>query len=682
MHRLSIIALGLCFTCLFSCGSKNLPVKKIAFIGRYQDPKGQSGSNEWYDTFVEKSLRAFLQEMNGKNQKVKFELVVFDIQQDPKKSDSVYQVIASDQDFIWVLDNSWGHDMAGASETIIKNRIPVLSINAYKGNTEYGPTTLFLIDYRQDINYISAFAKKVLKKDTVDFISENDVVFHDHFLESFDKFQLQPSDTITYRGQQNINQQDSVVLFNRLYQHFVEGNRLKDRVVIYNSHFMWGNSIVEFLNEHLSDSKFMSWSVPQREYIQHLQRGNQLILHHKSQFSVSEPVFLNYRELLSNDFEHFSWDGAASLMEDFYNAIDILDNFVQSTVNPKDITAGNMARYLEQIARQTTIGGNEILRFNQEGKLIREKTFTVYSQNGIFYYPYQLNNDLSIVPSLNLGIDLKSVYDLDFNSNSFKADFEFWLTGDSLHHDADKFVRIKNIRLDESNMELLDEKFANGQFLKHYSVAGKFSNSWFARSYPFDHQKLNVVIELLNPTDQLRITIDPATFDQRIGDLRINGWQSRDYYVTVGNNIYRDYLTQTKNYVKNEIIGIHFTSKRNFWSSILQIVLPLFFIGAIAIGILWVKNLSFSDLGEVIVGLFLAIVAFSISLATLTPKFDVLTKADQLFLLTFLYVFFIFTYLILLSSRWNKFFSPSVPWIRIALVISYPVLFFSIILLL
>jgi hypothetical protein len=266
-------------------------------------------------------------------------------------------------------------------------------------------------------------------------------------------------------------------------------------------------------------------------------------------------------------------------------------------------------------------------------------------------------------------------------SNSFKADFEFWLTGDSLHHHADKFIHIKNLRLDESIVELLEEKFTNGQFLKHYSVAGKFYNTWEANQYPFDTQKLQVVIELLNPTDQLRITIDPVTFDQRISDLRINGWKSQDYYVTVGNNLHRDYMSHSKSYVKNEVISIHFLSKRNFWSSILQIVLPLFFIGTIAIGILYVKNLSFSDLGEVIVGLFLAIVAFSISLAQLTPKFDVLTKADQLFLLTFVYVFFIFTYLILLSSKWNSIFSPSIRYTRAVLLVTYPLFFLLIVLL-
>ena len=667
---------------MFSCGNKDLPVRKIAFVGRYDHPQGLSGSNQWYDTFVEKSLRSFLRDLNNNNGKARFELVVFNIQQDPLKSDSVYQMVASDPDFVWVLDNSWGHDMLGARETIVTNQLPVLSINAYRGNNDYGPTTLFLIDYQHDINSISAFAKKILQVDTVDFISENDVVLHEHYLKSFQQFQLQPSEIITYQGQQNINQADSVALFSKLQDHFVNGNRQHNRVVLYNSHFMWGNEVMAFLNKHLVNSKFLSWSVPQPEYIEDLKNGNQLILHHKPQFSVSEPVYLKYRDLLKEDFEVFKWNGAASLMEDLRNTTDILHNFVGSVESAADITAPNMAQYLEQVSSRTTLGQNDIFTFNQEGQLIREKTFTVYSENGISYYPYQLSSDFSIVPSLNLGIDLQSVYDIDLNSNSFKADFEFWLTGDSLYREADGFVRIKNLHLDESTVELLEEKFDHGQFLKHYSVAGKFYNTWNAQAYPFDIQKLTVLIELLNPTDQLRITIDPVTFDQRISELKISGWQSKDYYVSVSNNIHRDYLSNTKEYDKNEIINIHFLSKRSFWSSILQIVLPLFFIGTIAIGILFVRSLSFSDLGEVIVGLFLAIVAFSISLAALTPKFDVLTKADQLFLLTFVYVFFIFTYLILLSSKWSTRISPSIPYVRATLSITYPILFFLIILLL
>jgi hypothetical protein len=652
------------------------PVKKIAFIGRYSDIEGQSGSNEWYDGFVSESLREFLKELNKKNNWVRLELEVFNINQDPQKSDSVYQMVADNEDYILVMDNSWGHDMAGARNTIVQNAIPTFSINAYKGYLDYGPQTLFLLDYESDIFYISAFAKKILERDSIDFISEDDVVFHEHFLHSFDQFDLKPSDVITYKGQQNINKLDSIRLFSSLYDHFVKGGRTDNRVVLYNSHFMWGNEIVAYLNNHLTNSKFMSWSVPQKEYIASLKNGNQIVLHHKSRYAVSEPVFLKHRELLKKDPRHFTWDGAASLMEDFSNVMDLLDNYLRQYEEPDQINKSTMADYLKLIRQQVTIGSNEVFVFNDQGKMIREKTFTVYGNGGyITYYPFQLNEDYQPIPSLNLGIDLQTIYDVDLNTNSFKADFEYWLTGDSIHHEADQFIRIKNLQKDESVVELLAKKFENGKFLKRFVVSGKFYTNYKSSTYPFDEQNLDIAIELLNPTDELRITVDPVTFEEKGRNLKINGWSSSDYYVTIRNNIFKDYLADFGNYAKNEIINIHFNIVRNFWGSILQIILPLFFIGTISIGILFVRRLTFSDLGEVIVGLFLSIVAFSISLAQFTPKFDDLTKADQLFLLTFVLVFSIFVYLIVLNSRHGERYTHTIGWVKWSLSILYPGLF-------
>ena len=666
---------------LLSCENQEVIHKKVAFIGRYNDLEGRSGSNEWYDGFVESSLRYFIDKMNRENAQVKITLETFNIHQDPAKSDSVYSLIANDPDYIWVLDNSWGHDMVGARETIIKNKIPVMSINAYKGYNEYGPGTLFLLDYERDIFYITAFAKKILHRDTIDFISERDVVFHDHFLDSFQKFDLVPSDTITYVGQQNINKKDSIELFSQMYEHFVGEGRTKNRVVLYNSHFMWGNAVVEFLNNHLTNSKFMSWSVPQKEYVNALKNGNQIIQHHRSHFSVSEPVFTSYRQLLKKDYEHFKWDGAASLMEDLRNTVDILDKFIKSQNDHTELTAAEMWMYLTQLREEVTVSKNNIYRFTEEGKMIREKTFTVYDGKGIAYYPFQINQQYEVVPALNMGIDLHTIHDINLSANAFKANFEFWITGDSTYKNSDDYVRIKNMQLDESVVELLHEKYIAGQFLKRYSVAGTFNNTYAANDYPFDIQELQVEIELLNPTNELRITIDPATFDEKIDDLKINSWKSNDYYVTVDQNIYKENLINQYEYASNEVINIHFFTKRNVWSSMLQIVLPLFFIGAISIGILYLKNLHFSELGEVIVGLFLSIIAFSISLAQLTPKFEDLTKADQLFLLTFVIVFFIFIYLILLNSKVRDKVSGSVPYLRLALSVLYPCIFVFIVLL-
>jgi hypothetical protein len=273
--------------------------KKIAFIGRYDDLEGKSGSNEWYDQYAFLSMESFVESFNDTSKTLSFTLEKFNIHHDPELSDSVYQLIAGDEDFLFVLDNSWGHDLAGARQTILTNKIPVISINADKNQLDYGPQAIFLIDYQRDIEFLTTYADKVLERDTIDFISETDIIFHKYFLQSIDQLDLDIERQFSYKGQQNINTRDSLALFSSLYEYFVKEGRTDGRLVLYNSHFMWGNAIVDFLNDHLTNSTFMSWSVPQPNYIGDLKNGNRIILHHHSFYDVSEPVFKSYQRLLA-----------------------------------------------------------------------------------------------------------------------------------------------------------------------------------------------------------------------------------------------------------------------------------------------------------------------------------------------------------------------------------------------
>jgi len=672
--QLGRLFLLLAITALSAC-SEPIPVKKIALIGRYDDLAGKSGSNEWYDRFVALSMQAYLDELNRAGGRVRYRLVPFNIHHDPLLADSVYREIARDDDYLLALDNSWGHDMAGAQATILKNRLPVLSLNAYKGDLDYGAGTLFLVDYESDIDYLAAFVKKVIRADSVDFVSEDDVVFHDYFLGSFDRYQLPTAGAFTYTGQQNINRPDSIRLFQALYDHFVAGGNTDNRTVMYNAHFMWGNAVFDFLNTHLTNSRFLSWSVPQKEFVQKLKNGNQLILHQESQYDVSEPVFETYRQLFQQYPDYFSWDGAASLMEENRNVVYLLQAF-EKRYGPAGLSREQMARFLEDVGRKGLMGKDHMLEFNARGKLVNDKIFTVYSERGqVSHYPFQLNADRAVIPSFSLGIDLQSIYDIDFNSSSFSADFDFWISGDSSYHQVGEPIKIRNLRGEGSSVELLTERFEHGQFTKRYSVSGNFHTAYHAASYPFDRQELIVSIEVLDPSEAMSITINPLTFEKDIQEIKINGWQSRDYYVTLNNYVTRDVVAGKETFARASTLDVHFFADRNYLVSLLQIVLPLFFIGAISIGILYLRRLAFSDLGEVIVGLFLSIIAFSISLSQLSPKFDSLTKADLLFLLTFLIVFFVFILLIVINSARGNRYASYVPVIRTVLTWLYPILF-------
>jgi hypothetical protein len=92
---------------------------------------------------------------------------------------------------------------------------------------------------------------------------------------------------------------------------------------------------------------------------------------------------------------------------------------------------------------------------------------------------------------------------------------------------------------------------------------------------------------------------------------------------------------------------------RKFVGPFLEIILPLVLIGFIAIALLYVKDISFENLGEVSVGTFLGIITFSIALSNISPSSDYLTRADLLFWLTFMVVLVSFMTVIVINSRYS-----------------------------
>jgi hypothetical protein len=65
------------------------------------------------------------------------------------------------------------------------------------------------------------------------------------------------------------------------------------------------------------------------------------------------------------------------------------------------------------------------------------------------------------------------------------------------------------------------------------------------------------------------------------------------------------------------------------------------------------KDISFENLGEVSIGVFMSIVAFSISFSASTPNSDDLTKADFLFWLTFVVVLLNFMIVIAVNAIYD-----------------------------
>jgi hypothetical protein len=110
------------------------------------------------------------------------------------------------------------------------------------------------------------------------------------------------------------------------------------------------------------------------------------------------------------------------------------------------------------------------------------------------------------------------------------------------------------------------------------------------------------------------------------------------------------YPLEDKRPLKFKVLNVSIPISQQLAAPLLTIIFPLGIIGLAAVALLFVKDDSFSNIGEVCVGLFLSIVTYSIVFAQITPRFNVMTVADKLFYATFLTVFFVFLKVIIFNS--------------------------------
>jgi len=323
-----------------------------------------------------------------------------------------------------------------------------------------------------------------------------------------------------------------------------------------------------------------------------------------------------------------------------------------TTLSKKDFNA-----YFQKLPNQIVREEDEIYQFDSILNLVPEIFFTQYQAGRFHSCPLQLNEYREVIPNLFFGMEISDIYNINMDENSFTSDFYYWIKLDSNNRDAEKYIIFQNMKQNESSKELIFEKTDGSSIYKLYKVSGIFYVNYELHKYPFDAQEIFVRAEILSPATKLKVSFDQKSFDldtSKIDKFKITEWNKLKYYVTVDNEInlgmYGDPdMEEEKLYeFKNIFFRLNVSRKRT--TPLLEIVLPLVLIGLISISLLFIKDISFENLGEVSIGVFMSIVAFSISFSASTPSSDNLTKADYLFWLTFIVVLLNFMIVILVNA--------------------------------
>ncbi|MCS6823837.1 MAG: hypothetical protein NZ529_06035 [Cytophagaceae bacterium] len=652
-------------SCKKNYTSKNRTTKYIAYVGRYTDPKADTEEKKKmarkFDMMHEVALQKYIKQINLPYTELK--LKTFDCRRDGRISDSIYNEIAKDTNIVLVIDNTWGEHFRECAHTIRNKKIPVICMNADRNDLDYGGNVLFIGNNDHVPFDQVAFIKKALKFKEVNFLSEEDYPVHYTFLKAFEQAGIIIKKQFTLQGK-NFSPEDSAKLYKELFTFYKNNLTEQNRLLVVNIHSKIGNQLLPWLDKTCSQLKILGHSyIVNAEHIRHfgINNKNELILISNPTDALSKRLTLDIEELKSKHEEYFKNPNHPMFVKRCLDATEMIKNKFEYKSDTTSLSKKDFVEFFRSLRGSTIEEEDEIYEFDSLLTMMPELYFTEYSEGKLHSHPLQLNLEREVIPNLFFGMEIVDIYDININTNSFTSDFYYWVKLDSSNRDAEKFIIFQNMKQNESSRELIFEKTDGKTIYKLYKVSGVFYVNYQLDDYPFDSQELFIRAEILNPSNKLKVSFDQKSFQldpNAIDKFKITEWDKQKYYVTVENEISRgmhgdpdideEKLSEFKN------IYFRLQVKRKIISPLLEIVLPLSLIGIVSIALLMIRDVSFENLGEVSIGVFITIVAFSISYSASTPNTDNLTRADFLFWITFSVVLLNFLIVIIVNSIYTN----------------------------
>jgi hypothetical protein len=639
--------------------------KYVAYIGRYTPPKDAKVKTPKFDLLHEVTLGSYVDRIDLLD--TKLELKAFSCRNDAQVSDSIYREIANNPDIVAVIDNTWGEHIRNCAKTIKEKNIPVIAINADRNNLDFGNNVIFTGNNDNVPSDISAFVKKVLRLQKVNFITEEDYALHSNYLETFKREGIEINKMFTVKAKEF--SKDSAAFYDQLTEYYKNNPKEQERLTILSVHFTIGSNLLTYFDRNFDKMKMLGHAyVVNTGQLKKFgdKNDNQLIIISNPTDAVTKPLYDDIAKLKSAYPEYFDMKNHQMFVERCLDATEILKNkfdlskqegfeHIDSTVSKE-----SFIEFFHTLRNKTIEEEDEIYEFDSSLTVIPELYFTEYSAGKLHSYPLQLNLERKVIPNLFFGMEIVDIYNIDMNANSFTADFYYWVKLDSSNKDAEKFIIFQNMKQNESSKELIFDKTDGSTIYKLYKVSGIFFVNFELKEYPFDLQEIYIRAEILNPSDRLKVSFDQKSFEldeKAIDKFKITEWEKLKYYVTVDNEIQKgmhgdpDIEEEQLNEFKN--IYFRLDVKRKFVTPMLEIILPAIMIGVISLTLLFMRDVSFENLGEVSIGIFMSIVAFSISYSASTPNSDDLTKADYLFWLTFMVVLLNFLVVVVLNAVYD-----------------------------
>lgn len=663
-------------TLLFQrCGRSGTerPVKFIAYVGFNYLNTAKDSLNGYSDSLYLVAMETYLDRINEQNFPFEYRLKAFQCDYKPDTIPAIYREIVADTNIVLVVDNTWGKYIREAS-SIIRNKIPVISLSADQNREDFGGNAVFLQPNDPQPNYLVQYISEIEKAQSVGFITECDYLLHERFLESLQSNKIRydsvclwqrsyienrdlPEDTVRSMRQQ----------LDRLF------SRKRHKVYLLNTHGGFGDEIIRYLENtpsvrnkvfvgistSLSDTKLEEVT---------LKSGHKFIRLVEEDEALPANVYADKKEITqkySKPYVHADREktaGADNQLHRCYGAVNIFRAALQDSKYTRD----SILLYFKGLKNRKIKVDNELYSFDSRLILKKAPNFEQVDKGKTRSCPSQMNTEGKVIPNLRVGIDVIDINDIDVRKNTFDCNLLYWVIADSQYILKEGYVDFSNISSEEGNRYMIAEEKVENYKVRIYRISGKFQGNFKSFEFPFDRHELVIPIVALSSSDKLRISFDYSRLqiNDKIEDFQFNDWDSEEYYVTVDNQLSNalaslDKVTFDPNdkakYLETyKSLNVHLSVSRQPWGAIILIILPFLMFSALPLFMLFYHKASYEEAGELIITSFLATVAYSINLVQISPATDSLNLAYIFLVFTLAVNFFCFLFVSVSYSKSRK----------------------------
>lgn len=260
------------------------------------------------------------------------------------------------------------------------------------------------------------------------------------------------------------------------------------------------------------------------------------------------------------------------------------------------------------------------------------------------YFLCLAQDSLAKPDTVKVGCYVISLHNFNFKDKEYDARFWLWMVYENPTISFDKNIEIPNAKSFDINEIIIDSLVENGKKMKwvQMKISCTMKQSWQINSYPFDFQRLKILIESTkyDTRDMVFVadTLGKSYYDPQ---LIVDGWDIKSFTVSTGVSRYatsfgENALNKPESQYAN--FGICIDLQRNAWGIFFKLFLGMYVAFAIAYVSFYINpRVSDPRFGLPVGGLFAA-VGNKYIVDEYLPDTSQLTIVDWLHALTFMMI--------------------------------------------